>query len=303
VIEDDAATTVQSILRPTNSNPGIEYVAMERCEAETGNPNASALTASGFPFQTAVAAVIRAAGADVEEEVAWQDADNSHKFIDIVASVKNARVCIECKAMRHEKLIFLLPTDVSDLQRGTVSAIATTRVQDSTRRPIVVYGTAHTYLRIHESRYCVVVQGKTSDNRLLEREIQPLVRAAEEYAKDRCEHIEIPRDSAESIACIPVFVTMATLFVVEYDPLGIPLNQGALRASKDSFRPVKQIRFTKQFTASGFETTRVRTVIVTQAQHIAETITTLAGVLGPLEFSSGKPMFEPIRGNVWQRKR
>lgn len=46
----------------------------------------------------------------------------------------------------------------------------------------------------------------------------------------------------------------------------------------------------------------VRTVIITQAQHIAETIKTLAGAEGPLEFSREKLIFDPAIDTVRQRK-
>jgi hypothetical protein len=72
----------------------------------------SALSGSGFPFQTAVAAEIRATKLfQVDEEVAWNSCDGSTRFLDLVASNERVRICIECKALRNDNLVFLLPKD------------------------------------------------------------------------------------------------------------------------------------------------------------------------------------------------
>src|SRR5258708_35483070 len=98
----------------------------------------SALGNSGFPFQTAVAAAIRKIDLfSVEEEVAWQDGDGSHKFLDMVASRPQLRLCIECKAMRNDRLVFLLPQNAVKVGTGDVHGIYLSRLQDSSRRPVV----------------------------------------------------------------------------------------------------------------------------------------------------------------------
>src|SRR5258708_12489939 len=83
----------------------------------------SALGNSGFPFQTAVAAAIRKIDLfSVEEEVAWQDGDGSHKFLDMVASRPQLRLCIECKAMRNDRLVFPFPQNPLMARTGDVHA-------------------------------------------------------------------------------------------------------------------------------------------------------------------------------------
>ena len=47
---------------------------------------------------------------NVDEEVAWAATDGGARFLDIVAATADARICIECKVFKSEKLIFLLPT-------------------------------------------------------------------------------------------------------------------------------------------------------------------------------------------------
>ena len=82
------------------------------------------LSASGFPFQTAIARRIRQLGTyEVEEEIGWRDRDRTDKFIDVVASAAGVRLIVECKKTADE-YIFLLPNDVSsDAHQGAVSVV------------------------------------------------------------------------------------------------------------------------------------------------------------------------------------
>jgi len=71
----------------------------------------NALLASGFPFQTAVARVVRQtprctlAG----EEIAWRDGTGTDQFLDLVAQKGHVSFPIECKKTQKETLTFLLP--------------------------------------------------------------------------------------------------------------------------------------------------------------------------------------------------
>ena len=144
----------------------------------------SPLGSSGFPFQTAVAAGLRSGGSfEVEEEVAWQDGDGSHKFLDTVASLPSVRVCIECKALRNEKLVFLLPRYAQDSQTQRVHAIHLSYLA-TLGKPTVIYARSDVGPLSHESAYCVALGKSAGESRLIEKEAQPLVRAAEQYARD-----------------------------------------------------------------------------------------------------------------------
>jgi len=99
-------------------------------------PILQALSASGFPFQTAVAAVVRGTGMyEVKEEVAWRHRDGSDKFLDIVATGKQVRVMLECKKTKDEQYVFLQPENSSETPEAEhLKGIFFSQVQDSTRR-------------------------------------------------------------------------------------------------------------------------------------------------------------------------
>lgn len=264
----------------------------------------SPLGNSGFPFQTAVAAAIRSvAPFTVEEEVAWQDGDGSHRFLDMVASSAQVRICIECKAMRNDKLVFLLPQNASRQQTADVQGVHLGRVQDSTRRPVVGWTVSQTMPLTPESIYCVALGKPAGESRLIEREAQPLVRGTEEYAKDRCREFRPGEQQPQSVMCIPVLFTIASLFVAEYDPLGISLKDGIYQAREEHIRPAHFVRFTKEFTAYGSERTRLRTVIVAQATHLEELVHGLGSARVGAHAESWVTIYDSLGGQAQGRQR
>lgn len=264
----------------------------------------SPLGSSGFPFQTAAAAVIRSVGPfAIEEEVAWQDSDGVHRFLDIVASIGQITICIECKALRGENLVFLLPRGRGRSQTADVHAVHLARFQDSTRRPAVMHGVSQTAPVSQESVYCIAI-GKTSgEGRLIEREAQPLVRGAEEYARDRCRQFRPDDCQPQSLLCIPVLLTTARLFVAEYDPLSISLEDGIYRAREEHIRRVPFVRFAKQFTAHGAERTRLRTVIVAHSAYLRELVCDLGNVIVAPWVESWVKVYDSMDPDVHGRRR
>lgn len=226
----------------------------------------SGLSGSGFPFQTAVAAAIQATNVfAVEEEVAWKDDTGAARFLDIVASKDSVRICIECKALRKSALVFLIPKDREIGATRLVRAVFLNRVEDSTRRPIVDYGVCATDNESRESMYCVICGDQEKGGRLIEREAQPLIQGTEQYAIDRVHDYK----QAGTTVCIPVLCTTAQLFVAEYDPAMISLQDGVYKAAEDHLTRVPYIRFTKQFSADSPDVTRNRTVVVVQATELS----------------------------------
>ena len=73
------------------------------------------LNRSGFPFQTAVAHVIRhSKGWAVHaSEYPWRDSDNSDNFLDLVATNGKFILTVECKKTK-EILPFLRPLGGTD---------------------------------------------------------------------------------------------------------------------------------------------------------------------------------------------
>lgn len=88
----------------------------------------TALKGSGFPFQTAVAQVIRSTGCSIHaSEYAWRGLDGESSFLDIVAISKPFVLTIECKKTRHEIFTFLLPLG-GDRSTGDVDEFGGLRV-------------------------------------------------------------------------------------------------------------------------------------------------------------------------------
>jgi len=229
-----------------------------------------ALSASGFPMQTAVAAAIRSLGLyEVQEEIAWRDPDGADKFLDMVAVGGGVRVLIECKKTLQDKFIFLLPETGEPRQRQpTLRGVYLYQIPDSTLRAAVAWGRISTLPTSFDSMYCVT---KTSSpNRLLETNAQALVRATEAYALDRCKGFRPQAHEAKSIPCIPVLITNAPLFVARYRPDAVSLDSGIYQARSEHLSAESAIRFTKQFTTSLDIETRERTVLIAHTSAIAE---------------------------------
>src|SRR5690348_10549027 len=70
----------------------------------------SALLASGFPFQTAIAEVVRQVPQCklLAEEFPWRD-ETDAGFLDLVISKYNIILVIECKKTKKEMFTFLQP--------------------------------------------------------------------------------------------------------------------------------------------------------------------------------------------------
>ena len=250
---------------------------------------------SGFPFQTAVAAAIRSLGPfTVEEEVAWQDGEGSHKFLDMVASIEQVRLCIECKAMRNDKLVFLLPRNANRAQTADVYGIILGRLQDHTRRPVAWYGVCQTKPLTPQSIYCVVLGKKTGESRLIEKEAQPLVQGTEEYARDRCRQFRPEEHQPQTVMCIPVLFTTASLFIAEYDPLSISLKDGIYQAHEEHIQSAQFVRFTKEFTSYGSERTRLRTVIIAQATYLEELVRDLGNMRVPARAEGAVSIYDSV---------
>lgn len=103
--------------------------------SETPQSVISALLASGFPFQTAVASIVRGTNGYTlaGEEVAWKDEMGNDQFLDLVAERGHVFLPIECKKTQKEMLTFLRPSPArGDEARARCAYL--TQVKDSTRR-------------------------------------------------------------------------------------------------------------------------------------------------------------------------
>ncbi len=144
-----------------------------------------ALLASGFPFQTAVAGIIRVTPnwtLDVEE-FPWRDAGGEDRFLDIVARWDRFVVAIECKKTQKDLLTFLQPGGINDNVTRS-RCVYLTQIKDSTKRMELFTGEWMVSPKSAESMFCVVSTNATGkDQRLLERDAGMLVRATDAYAR------------------------------------------------------------------------------------------------------------------------
>lgn len=219
-------------------------------------------------MQTAIANACRQSGAfqDVLEEVAWRDRDGTDRFIDMVAITDRAHFLIECKKSEKEQLVFLLPSDLDGQHSRYHLWCTALEALKPPLRPAIYWAKATSNLDSPHSAYCVTQQASGSQlaSRLLERDVQPLVRGTDVYAIDRYRTIRLSHEHS-SIALLPVLVTTAPMFVAEYDPAAISMEDGIFKAKKTDMRAVNYLRFTKEFTTTFRHQARRRTVLVVQS--------------------------------------
>lgn len=262
---------------------------MEAREADDSNDLIQALSGSGFPMQTRVASAIKALAIyEVEEELAWRRPDGSDGFLDIAAIGRSVRVLIECKKTAQDKFVFLLPADGDCHQHHQfLQGIYLHQMQDSTKRGAVAWGRISTAPSSYKSMFCVAKS--SSSNRLLESDVQPLVRATEAYALDRYRSFRPEQSEAICAPCVPVLITNAALFVACYHPDEVCLESGIYKARNEHLSPVKFIRFSKQFTTSFDVEMRERTVLIVHSSAVVEVLRELNFASVP-DANSGKPI-------------
>lgn len=244
----------------------------------------SALLASGFPFQTAVSQVVRQtprctlAG----EEIAWRDDTGTDQFLDLVARKGHVSFPIECKKTQKETLTFLLP-DVADCNVNRTRCVYLSQIQDSTRRMELFCGDWILKPKSAESAFCVVSTSDSGkDQRLLERDIQRLVRGTDAYVRRYQRDLKPLYPELDSLF-IPLLVTNAKLFVASYDASYVSLDTGQfampLQATVSS---TPWVRLRKAFTSENKDIGD-RTVFIVAATELQELLTTFDTIGAPSE--------------------
>jgi hypothetical protein len=74
------------------------------------------------------------------------------------------------------------------------------------------------------------------------------------------------------------------------------LIDGVYRARKEHLKPVPFVRFTKEFTSHGLDTTRLRTVFVGQAKHLNELVPVLNSASTRDYYPETAKIFDPLDG-------
>jgi hypothetical protein len=230
-----------------------------------------ALIASGFPFQTSIARLVRGVRdcESVKEEFPWQEG-----FFDLLAILRNFIVVVECKKTQKEILTFLQPVGTQDpIIVSRCAHLFRTREQTSIRSS---FSCADWFLtpKSYESAFCVVSTSESGkDQRLLERDAQLLVRGIDGIG------IRLMHDRTGPFGArvfVPIIVTNAKLFSALYDPEDVSLDTGQIPTMPaPNLSPIEWVRFRKAFTAANDPGLGDRTVFVVAANSLQKFLTAL----------------------------
>jgi len=253
-------------------------------DSKTKAPEAvlAALRSSGFPFQTAVANVIRdVSGWSVcASEYPWRTSTGDNQFLDIVATNGSLFLTIECKKTRKEILTFLRP--LGHMHTGQVEdfrCLRAEQIQDSTMRLELfceewALNPPSTY-----SEFCVVSTSDSGrDQRLLERDAGLVVRASDAFGFDFQNRFRPGHDPSPSAACliVPVIVTNAPIYTARYKPSEVSLESGEFMTPPKEIDSTPYVRFRKAFMSDVGPDLGERSVFVVNAAAIAEFLSLIA---------------------------
>jgi hypothetical protein len=200
---------------------------------------------SGFPFQTALEALIRETSTRwrwtvTHVEEAWKNgSDERDGFIDLVIEnqPRTVALIVEAKRTLDTSWIFLVP-NAKQMSRRHLKAWLTW----SGKSPYFGWYDVSLEPRTPESQFCVVRGQDEKALSMLERAGSNLISATEAYAWEDRQNLK-PGTSDMRLYC-SVIVTTATLQVCQYDPSAISLSVGKIPDATFAEAPV--VRFRKQ---------------------------------------------------------
>jgi hypothetical protein len=233
-----------------------------------------ALKGSGFPFQTAVAHVVKTMGPPwrlIASEYPWESADGE-EFLDLIATNDTLFLTIECKKTRKEILTFLRPLGLGST--GNVLNFRCLRAQRTqvSEPQVEIYCEEWGLHPItHSSEFCIVSTSESGrDQRLLERDAKLLISGTDAYADDF--RARATRETNVSQAClfVPVVVTNAPIYTTRYGPHEVSLETGEFSELPKETELVRGVRFRKAFTSRGqLEDMGDRSVFVVNASSFS----------------------------------
>jgi hypothetical protein len=224
---------------------------------------------SGFPFQTALEALVRNTQTRwrwtvTNDEEAWKSSSDSQDgFIDLVLEnqPRTIALIIEAKRTLDASWIFLVP-DAKQMDRRHLKAWVT-------------WSGSSTYFAWHdvtlspptpESKFCVVRGQDEKNLSMLERVGSHLVSATEAFAAQDRPNVD-SRAGEMRLYC-SVIVTTARLQICRYDPTEISLEVGKIPDAV--FTEVPVVRFRKQLSTRAIavpETTRMSAFAGSTKEH------------------------------------
>lgn len=248
-------------------------------------PVIAALQSSGFPFQTAVAYVIRSLpGWSVyASEYPWQAPGGDGQFLDLIATDGTLFLTVECKKTRKEILTFLRPIGHSHTgQLEDFRCLHAEQIQDSTRRAEIFCEDWVICPRSTVAEFCVVSTSESGkDQRLLERDAGLLIRATEAFALDFRERFRPESQLLAPCLFLPVIVTNAPIYTARYQPNEVSLESGEFQDAPQEIESVPYVRFRKAFISDHGRDLGDRSVFVVNASSLFEFLRFVAP--GPLQ--------------------
>jgi len=209
--------------------------------------------ASGFPLQIGISNVVNKSPRwqVLLEEHPWRlDETGSEGFIDLVVDGRNSQLetlVIECKRVRQTAWVFLLPKlPSSQRSQATIfgSHLADSKWkhfgwEDWQADPVT-----------YQSQYCAIPGQQQGRKNLIERTSSELVFSVEALANQE-RGLQHKKGAYNfSRVYIPVIVTTAQLFVAEFNPSNISLEDGCL-PNDTPFSEVSFIRYRKSLVTFG----------------------------------------------------
>jgi hypothetical protein len=243
-------------------------------------PVLESLKRSGFPFQTAVADVIRRSkGWSVHaSEYPWRGPENDDRFLDLVATNNKFVLTVECKKTRQEILTFLRPLG-GPASTGDVDEFRCLRVVEYypiQRFVNVVCETLALWPRSPSCEFCIVSTSSSGkDQRLLERDASILIGATDVFAEDVQENIRVSQNLRTPFPVLPVIVTNAKLYTARYDPTQVSLETGEFEETPEEIDSAPWVRFSKIFVAGRGRDLGSRAIFVVNSIWLGEFLSNL----------------------------
>ena len=203
--------------------------------------NLRLLNASGFAFQLAVEAAVKANPGHLDWRVVgrehpWKSAAASG-YTDLILTCGNLYVVVECKRTRDATWMFLMPSSAQLSRSHAKVAWINTKPHE---KSLVGWGDIQVHARSPETDFCAVRGQGEGDTPMLERIAAQVVAAADGLCADL---IELHERAWASKVVIPVIVTNAELVVAQFDPETVDLELAEVQDA--TFTPVPHVRFRK----------------------------------------------------------
>ncbi len=251
------------------------------------------LQGSGFPFQTAIAQVIRAktpAGWSIRaSEYAWQTLDGEGHFLDLVAQKGPLLLTIECKKTAKEVWTFLRPLGLglTTGQTGEFRCVQGEQAASFMNPLALSCGSWPPWPQPTLPGICVISTSKSGgDQPMLERDAGLLIRATDAFADDFRGRSH-PTKETGPFLFVPVIVTNANIYTARYQPTDVSLETGEFSRPPKEIEPADVVRFHKTFVTETRWDVGARSVFVVRPSALADFLDRLVpGPKQPMDWES-----------------